>query len=143
MPVEVKLSSSGGDTLIRVYLDRAQQLYHFQWQQTMTGFSIDPDDNVVNGTGSITNDPALAVSSQQIHGISIMPNPSSSGSWKLHGLSGGSVLLLYDMSGRLVWRGDKRSGDAEIDNRQLPAGIYALKVQQPGGQEAGFLLEKR
>jgi aminopeptidase N len=143
MPVELKLNSSSGDTTIRVYLDRAQQLYHLSWAQPMSGFSIDPDDNIVNGTGSITNDPALAVSSQQAHGISIMPNPSSSGSWQLRGLRAGSTLLLYDMSGRLVWRSDNTSGDAAIDNRQLPAGIYALKVQQPGVPEAGFVLEKR
>ncbi|MBS1614521.1 MAG: hypothetical protein JST06_00200, partial [Bacteroidetes bacterium] len=144
MPLELKLfSNNGSDTIVRVYFDQVTQQYHLHWAAPMNGFSIDPGDNIVNWTNAISKDPRLGVNTEKKSGLNVSPNPSDIGFWSLRGLAHESHLILCDLSGQVVWEKVKAIGNQEINNRQLPTGIYHLWVMLPGDQTKGFLLEKR
>lgn len=141
MPLVLQLKSATGDTLVKVYFDATQQLYHFTWNRTMTDFVIDPNDDVVNRTGLIINDPTLAVKSVNNGAINISPNPTTE-SWKVSGLVKGSHVKLVDASGRLVWQQDAAQQSLSISSRALPAGIYTLQIQTPDSAHTSYKLEK-
>lgn len=141
MPLELQLKGATADTIVKVYFNSAQQTYHFTWAEPMTRFIIDPNDNVVNRTGAIFNDPTLGVPKVGSAVLSIFPNPATS-SWTLKGVTRGSSLKLIDAAGRIVWQRDSASQGLEISNSTLPAGIYTLQVQSAGEKPKTYKLEK-
>jgi aminopeptidase N len=141
MPLELKLQSNAGDTTVNVYFNSASQLYSFKWSKTMTGFIIDPNNNVVNRDGGISNDPTLGVLPTNNVAPRIFPNPTK-GSWELNGLIQGSNLKLIDAAGHLIWQRDNAPQHLNIDSTGLPAGIYMLEVQVPDKLPRSYKLEK-
>jgi aminopeptidase N len=141
LPLVLQLKSAAGDTLVKVYFDNAQQLYHFTWGSTMTDFVIDPNNDVVNKSGIITNDPALSALSITQGRISIFPNPATE-SWHISGLAKGSAMRLVDAFGRLVWQNENAPQSLIIANRTLPAGVYTLQVLAPDSSYTSYKLEK-
>jgi aminopeptidase N len=142
MPIELKLKSASGDTIVKVYFNNAQQLYSFNWGRQMTGFMIDSANHIVNKLGSIIADPTLGVSNPAAQSITIAPNPTSEG-WKLSGIPQGSSLRLLDAGGRLVWQQNNAPRSIEINSSQLPAGIYTLQVQSTGSAATAYKLQRR
>lgn len=126
MPVEIQLKSANGDTVVRVYNDMATQNYSLNWDKTITGLAIDPDNQILNKNGSIANDPKLSVAIFDVDNIKVFPNPAGD-TWQISGLPSDAELELTDIYGRKVWKGRSRIGT--IPAKHLPAGIYILTIQ--------------
>jgi aminopeptidase N len=128
-PVAIKLTSAQGDTIVKVYNNQATQLYQFTWANTMTGMSIDPNNDILNKTGNITNDPKLGIENITGANITVSPNPSAT-EWLVTGMAPGTAFKLTDMLGRTVYRASAQSACVAIPASQLPAGIYLLCIDR-------------
>ena len=126
-PLELRLYSGTGDTIIRVENNKPSQTYYFQWNETMAGMFVDPNDWILDRTTSITKDITLLGVGEVAQGLfRVYPNPTSS-DWKVVDLQDNSALELTDMNGRVVYkaRADKA---AVIPAAHLAPGIYLLRV---------------
>lgn len=132
-PVDVKFTSATGDTIIRVYNNKALQDYSFSWSNTMTGLSIDPTNQILNRTSSITKDPSLRIDDDLLNQkeLTVYPNPATN-SWKVSGIPKGAEMMLFDTNGRMVWKSSIK-GSGNIPAAGLPNGIYELKVLTNSG----------
>lgn len=75
--------------------------------------------------------------------LSLFPNPTHDISWLNFALNtpGQVSVVLYDLTGkpmRTVFEGEMQTGNylMEVDVRELPQGIYLLKIQTPQGRQA-------
>ena len=131
IPVQVKLSSASGDTIVQIPMNDTAEHYVTSWDKTVTGITIDPDDHIVNRTGAISRDPSLlSVYNATVNNIKIYPNPATNG-WNIMNTTPGTTLQLYDLNGKLLYN-KTTNGNTFISTDALPKGCYLLKVQEHG-----------
>lgn len=143
-PLQVRLTSSAGDTTVRVYMNAATQTFEFPWTKAMTGLSFDPNNWLMNTVGTVSKDPSL-VSVEGIGGaqaFTVHPNPTRD-AWMVGGLQSGASLLLTDLAGRAIWQGSGGAQAAVVPAALLPAGVYILRVQAAGGAAQSVRLVKQ
>jgi len=141
MPLEIRLNSLAGDTVVKVNIDNLSRHHVFLWDKTMTGLAIDPNDHIVNGIGLIQRDPALlSVASSANENIIVYPNPVTDG-WHIDNTLPGTVLKLYDINGKLLWNGISE-GKSLIPAAHLPKGIYLLELHNTDAKKAYYKLLK-
>lgn len=142
MPLEIRLVASGSDTVIRLLNDQNEQDYSFYWSKTMIGAQIDPKDQIVNQTGTITKDPTLSVDGLAwARGGNIYPNPTKD-SWQVTQLAAGYTLQLCNMSGQEVWKGVAAGNTLFVPAAQLAPGHYVLRITPPNGQSVSWHVQK-
>lgn len=134
MPVEIRLKSATGDTVVRVYNDKSLQSYSFSWSQTVDSVFIDPDNWIIHKTDSVRKDPTLMVSEHELEHVTVSPNPTA-GTWAVGFLPIGMELQLTDLSGRIVWRGRNEQSSVVIQGSHLPSGTYILTIN-PGDKDS-------
>ncbi|MBL7720029.1 MAG: T9SS type A sorting domain-containing protein [Flavipsychrobacter sp.] len=122
-PLEIKLKSPMGDTIVRVYNHQPQQSYQFTFSNWMNGVEIDPNNHILDKVLSTTNINDVAAAAK----VRIAPNPTT-GEWQAEGLEPGQKLVLTDMAGRTVWTGKSNGHATIIPGSGLPAGNYLLQV---------------
>ena len=128
LPVEVKLSSGQGDTIIRVYNDQPSQFYFLNWNNAMTGLTIDPNNHILNKLGSITKDSSLlGLNSLEQNKQEIFPNPSST-EWRIKNIPINSNISLVDASGKKLISMITASDSISIPCGNLPSGVYVLTI---------------
>lgn len=134
LPVEVRLQSASGDTVVRMEMSAASQTTSFLWSKPMTGLVIDPANHIVNKTGTIQQDQSLRVkgATGRLIKLSAKPNPTQSG-WEVTGLLVGSTVELFDAQGRSILRTPARAEAVIIDAARFAPGVYNLKVVEAGG----------
>ncbi len=133
-PLELKLSSPQGDTVIRVHNAHATQYYHFIWNKPMNGMSIDPNDWLMNYDLGTARDLTLTHSSNVLQRrISIYPNPATK-AWTIGNVPANSSLSLYHLNGKLLYREKTVKSTTLIHAEHYPAGMYQLKIEN--GTEA-------
>ncbi|RYD55102.1 MAG: T9SS type A sorting domain-containing protein [Sphingobacteriales bacterium] len=142
MPLELKLRSTTGDTVVKIYNNSNLQTYTFAWDRTMTGVQVDPEDHVLNRSSAIMKDPKLAVRAFDISTIEILPNPADS-QWEVRNLPADVRLTLIDISGRTIWKGRADSTTEIIPASQLPTGNYILNISAKGMQPQQVKLLKQ
>ncbi len=126
-PVEIRLTSAAGDTIIKIYNNSSLQNISVTWSKTMTGLSIDPDNQILNKTGAITKDPSLAIhAANPIPDFRVFPNPARD-SWQVAGVPDGATIELYNISGQRAWQGFSGTGKM-IPAAGLPTGNYELRI---------------
>lgn len=140
MPIQVKLLSASGDTMVTVYNSAAWQGSQFTTGKTITGVEVDPDNHILNKVAGITNDPAAAIDDLSINPVEISPNPSANG-WHVRNLPGQATLRLTDITGKVVWK-DRASDSITIPSQQLPAGNYLLTITQKDRISKNYKLTK-
>jgi aminopeptidase N len=59
IPVEIQLKSPQGDTVIRVPNDHNVQYYTFNWNKPMNAMVIDPNNHILNKTGTVVKDATI------------------------------------------------------------------------------------
>ncbi|MBS1783096.1 MAG: T9SS type A sorting domain-containing protein [Bacteroidetes bacterium] len=128
MPIDIQLKSASGDTLIRVMNDRATQYYVFQWNPQMNGIVLDPNDQILNKVLSISNDNSI-LDIQAINElpIQIFPNPSLD-YWTVQHIKPGTLLKLFDVTGKLLFQKTAQSDSYNIPSKSLLGGVYTLQV---------------
>ncbi len=142
-PLEIKLSSAAGDTVVKVYNHAAVQNFTFTWNKTMTGMSVDPNNWILNRSGgSVKDNTLLSLEDAGILLSGVYPNPAHD-KWMLQGLAPGCVLRLSDMSGRTLWLGyNNNKSSVAIDASRLATGMYLLHITDKSGHSRNLKLLK-
>lgn len=141
MPVEVKLTSATGDTVVTIDVDGISSHFIFLWDKEITGVTVDPENHIINKIGSINNDPSvLSVSERNSNGVKIYPNPATS-SWKVEQLQPNASLHLLDLNGKEIWTA-RNIRNALIPAHNLPAGSYILLIENEDGNRTYHKLLK-
>lgn len=141
LPIEIKLASPQGDTVIRVSNTMSSEVYNLNWSKTMTGMSIDPDNHIVNKTGSIVNDPILSVGNAEKYNIRVYPNPAAD-SWFVANLPVRAHISLLDMSGKMLWNTTNEEKNIIIPCAHLAHGIYLLHIEEKNKTAVNYYLTR-
>jgi hypothetical protein len=130
LPIEIKLLSPQGDTVIRVDNNLPSQFYIINWSKTMSGMAIDPNNHIVNKALPIQNDPTLldieTVKHDKVH---IYPNPSAK-AWQVKNIPVNSELVLNDSEGRVVYKLVATTDSVSIPSAPLVPGTYLLTIRK-------------
>lgn len=142
-PLQIRLGSGAGDTVVTVYNNAAVQNFSFTWNKTMTGMSVDPNNWILNKAGSMVKDNTLlSLEDAGILVCTVYPNPAVQ-RWTLDGLSPGCTVSLTDMSGRALWQGEnKNKMSMDIDASSLATGMYLLHITDKEGRSQNKKLLK-
>lgn len=129
LPVEVRLQSATGDTVMRMDLTGASQTAQFAWNKTVTSITIDPSNHIVNKLGTLVQDQSLRVrgATGKVPNLSARPNPARD-AWEVEGLAVGSQVELYDASSRRLLQTLARAEAMTIDAKGFAPGAYFLHV---------------
>ena len=140
MPVEIRLQSATGDTVVRVMNDQNSQDYAFAWVNTMTGLTIDPQNHILNRAGAITKDATLSIGAlNPARSIHIYPNPARTG-WSITNLQPGLTMTLTNALGQQVWRGTSTADSISIPAQNLAPATYVLTVSVSGKRAVSYHL---
>ena len=101
IPVEIRFNSSAGDTTLRVMSDAPEVFFEFEYGRTATSAQIDPNQWILNMTGSILQDNTLDVNESSLNNISIYPNPSNDKIY-LDGFSIGETISITSLDGKVI-----------------------------------------
>jgi len=129
IPLELRLRSATGDTIIRVQNDMPSQSYSFTWNKTVTTFAIDPNNWITDSLASMARQMNLGIAGFESARINIYPNPASTG-WTVAGIPTGSELMLTDVTGKTIYTTHNgNEGKIEVPAYRLPTGLYLLQVR--------------
>lgn len=129
MLMEYKLKSASGDTLVRVYQTANVNYYKIHTHKTITGMVVDPDNWVVNGTGSvIVGTPEF---DSPVY-FNIAPNPCGENLfvYLAHPANNKRTYFITDITGRTVKSFSNASDNPVIDVADLNQGVYLLKISE-------------
>lgn len=135
VPLELRLRSTAGDTVVRVLNDQASHLFHFNWSKAMTGMTIDPNYWLIDSVTSITKDVSLGVEGTIAGIISVQPNPSST-AWTVDGLPAACTITLTDVTGKALYTTTNGSNAiSTIPAQAYAPGMYLLRISNSTGNE--------
>jgi aminopeptidase N len=142
LPVEIKLRSTSGDTVVKVLNNDYDQTWHFKYDKPMSGVRIDPNGwlicNAVSPGGPV---PGLGVAYAKKTLAAIRNNPTKT-MWLIDGLLENETLTLTDINGKaLSQQVAPASGSVEIPAHHLASGIYLLRVSGPSGSHIHKLIK--
>ncbi len=142
IPLELRLRSTTGDTIIRVVNDMPSQTYSFTWNKTTTSFAIDPNNWITDSLTSLMRQMNLGVAGFENTNINVYPNPTSTG-WTVTGIPANSDFTLTDVTGKTIY--NTRNGNdskLEIPASRLVTGLYMLHVRNSGNAGVVYKLIK-
>ena len=126
MIMEYKVQFPTGDTLIRVYHQANTETIKIPMHKPVTGLMIDPNNWVINGSGSVSR-----IAENNIINFMIFPNPCTDfleiyvGNNKI----GNYQLTVFDISGKEILTFQSLTNDKlKIDLSNLEQGIYFLQL---------------
>ena len=121
-PFDIKLSYSGGDTIIRYSPSANTDIVKFIIPNTVNAIAIDPDNWIVNEEGTIV------VGNRKIEAnlLNIYPNPANEILY-IQNLNN-SEIQIFDISGKLIFENQAISGNLNIDVSNYNSGLYFIKV---------------
>ncbi len=139
VPMEIKLYSPVGDTVIRVNTTDPNQLFRFTWTKPVSSISLDPEHWLLDSVGSIAKDMTLTAGQVVETPVKIYPNPTN-GDWTIENLTVQSTLVLTDMTGRVLWQKSGNGTKDTVPAENLATGMYMLKVTDERGGVTTFKL---
>lgn len=127
---EFTIQTAQGDTTVKLNLTENNQVFKFKSNRTPTGVIVDPNNWVLNKTGSITtgtNDVNVS------HEVELFPNPSVGTAFLRYPANWFESFSLYDISGKLIERKsiNRRSTQETITTSVLP-GVYFIQLNGKG-----------
>ncbi len=141
IPIELKVKTSKGDTVIRVFNDKLLQEYRFTISEAVMEVEVDPDNWVLNESEYSVRDLSLGVNSLTSKDIVVYPNPTNNG-WYVAGVTANAQLRLTDITGKLLWSTTANNNYGIEIPRQEWRGIYILNVINESGQKRSVKLIK-
>jgi len=105
IPLELKLKSRQGDSLLRINNNANEQMLQLKWDHTMTSVVTDPNNYILNGDLGAYHDPELGINTVTSNDIVVFPNPAGD-YWSIIGLAQNTDWILTDMNGRIVRKGN-------------------------------------
>jgi len=127
---EFTITTAQGDTTVRVNQTVNDQVFKFRSGRTPTGVIVDPNNWVLNKTGSITTAiPTIDVSNT----IKLFPNPSSGTVYIQFPMNWFDNLQVFDVTGKLLQKQSINRGAVQHSfTTSLPAGTYYLQLNGKG-----------
>jgi aminopeptidase N len=140
VPLDIRLRSPLGDTIIRVINDQHMHEFHFTWAKPMSSLTLDPNDWLTDSITSIVKDITLGVPGFFNANVKIYPNPATE-NWEVSGVPGETLAILTDISGKVLWRSESTAaGTLKVPAQQFATGLYILKISKTGYSEKAFKL---
>jgi aminopeptidase N len=128
---EMRFSTNLGDTTVLINLQSNGQVFKFRSNRLPTGLIVDPNNWVLNKTGSITtglNSP-VNVSNE----VKLFPNPAVANAYLLFPAGWFDRLLLVDISGRVVAQQKINTGSVMFPiTTPLAKGVYTVQLNGKG-----------
>jgi len=141
--VDIKLIGDGVDTTVRVLNNTAIQDYRFGWSKRVKSIVVDPKNNILNRVDRIDKTPELGANTLISKDVIVFPNPTAD-KWIVVGVQQGASVMLTDIAGRVVLRGDAGSNmPFTIDGSMFAKGMYMLQVRNGKDKIAGLKLIKQ
>ena len=142
MPIEIKLYSAQGDTIVRVYDNQLSQVFQVLTNKIIDSIAIDPNQWLLCKAARPYKEPSLNL--LPTHPL-VYPNPVSNILYIAYKDLDDPQLLLYDAAGRkiidrkLQWS----SGIEQVDVQFFPTGVYIYRIISGGKVELeGKVLKK-
>lgn len=139
-PLEIRLNSVQGDTIIKVYNNAATQMFTVNWSKQMTGFTVDPNNWILDKSTLMTYDAGLSVPEISSTQVKVYPNPATD-AWQIENLVSGTQLSLFDVQGKKLWESSVRNSQTSIPAGQYAPGVYLLKLTSGAGVETVRLVK--
>lgn len=139
MPIDLVFELPGGDTTIVVQNDDTLQTYQFQFNETPTAVSLDPDKWILRYVVEL----GIKEGTQVVQGyvgpfLRCIPNPVHRHTWVEFQLPimGEYSIDVYDVTGKLIANGQRGNREAGVhgfllDMEHLASGIYYLSLKSP------------
>lgn len=128
----VRIAGIGFDTMLRLTVYKDSQYFMIDNYQPITKITVDPDQWIIDDTGTIVEDNSLIMPVSQTktilgqNKIRIYPNPNN-GIFTIEGLSNGELIKIYNTQGKLVCAEKLNS---KTLNLELTSGLYYLVSEQ-------------
>lgn len=129
IPLEIKFNAENADTTITVLMQSNAQIFSFKWSKIINSLEIDPNNWLLNEVGKVAKNKSLySLAGVDTTLFYVYPNPSVD-VWNIDGMPQGCSFYLYDITGKLVWKGNNYDENfLAINNRLLSGGTYTLKA---------------
>jgi len=148
MPVQMRIQSAAGDTMVTVLNDRADQTYTLPTRGAVTGVVIDPDNWLLKSTeATVLPNLVTALPEPAASDLRVYPNPTSESLTVDFAtpVAGPVTLSLTNLLGQLV-----RTTPTErlppgvhsraIGVRGLSAGSYTIRINTEAGSQSRVVL---
>jgi aminopeptidase N len=139
-PLEIKIFTTSGDTTVRLNFTQNDQLFVLPFNKTITGYEIDPNQYILNKTGSIIQDNSLGIWELKKDSIFIYPNPVTD-LLQIRNMEEGSLIKITDMNGKIVFEQKSNSSNLFIETDKWAHGTYVIQVQGNQKQTKGKILK--
>ncbi len=137
--LEIKVKRAEGDTTIKLFISDNTSDFNIPCSGSVTGFTFDPNQWIINKSGAVTKDTSLVISASvtdiQLSGFTVLvyPNPAK------HQIrivtdfipEKEMDLILFNELGQQVFSGVTTSGHP-VNLPDLTRGVYLLKINQKG-----------
>jgi aminopeptidase N len=129
-PLELKIIRTDGDTIVRLFVSDNISNFNFECPGNITGFTVDPNQWITNGNGTVTLDSTLAINNKDTNNkLHIFPNPAKQ-TITVSGInSNANKLEVYSANGQLIITQIVNSSNAIVNIQDLKTGMYFLKLK--------------
>lgn len=127
---EFTINTTQGDTTVKVYMTTNNQLFKFRSNRVPTGVIVDPNNWVLNKTGSVVT----AIAEVNVsHEVKLSPNPSPGSITLQYPKNWFDRIEVYDMNGRLLRQQRISGGSAgQTIHTSLLQGVYIVQLKGKG-----------
>lgn len=129
IPVEIRLMGGGGDTTVRVMSDAPTVFFDFEYSRTVTAAQIDPNQWILNQTGSVLPDNTLEVNEYGTTKIAVYPSPTTD-KLTLEGFSQQKRVQLMTVEGKVLRDFMITQEKQVIDLTDLSKGLYIIHAEE-------------
>lgn len=128
--------SNASSTLVRLRQGAAVSSFSVPANGTVTSIEVDPNQWVLNRTGTIVRDPTLVLGNQAARAtqLDVYPNPCHDFLQLADLPARTTAAEVLDATGRVVARQAVSADHAQLDARRLTPGLYLLRLTTPAGQ---------
>ena len=127
---EFRINTAQGDTTVIVNLSANDQVFKFKSPRIPTGVVVDPNNWILNKTGSIvTSTRDIDVSSD----VKIFPNPSPGVIYLKYPANSFENVQIFDIAGKLLQqRNVNRTSTQQTISTSLLTGVYFIRLNGKG-----------
>lgn len=125
---EFTINTLQGDTTVKVYMTTNNQLFTFRSDRIPTGVVVDPNNWVLNKTGSIIT--AINEPVNVSNDVKLSPNPSQGTIYLQYPRNWFDLLEIYDITGKLVKQQSVNAGSTQQTvPTSLLSGLYIVQLK--------------
>lgn len=128
IPLEIKLISAAGDTTIRIMSDAPEVYFDFEYNRSVSVAQIDPNQWILNKTGSIQQDNTLDITEFGVQATSIYPNPATD-KIMLSGFAIDELITLMSIDGKKLHTLTITNDNQTLSLDNISPGVYIISSQ--------------